>query len=175
MIASFIDAFRLTCGLEGNDKLSLDPKDSGNWTGGKVGVGELRGTRFGISAAAFPTTDISTLSFGQAQALAKQRYWDAFKCDQLPPVVGWLVFDAAYNGGHPVQWLQQAVGVLVDGMIGAQTIAAVRGHPVSVIALRFLASRGQYWAMCSGWNSFGKGWTNRQSEIMRTVSDCLSE
>lgn len=27
-----------------------DPKDRGNWTGGRVGVGELKGTNRGIAA-----------------------------------------------------------------------------------------------------------------------------
>ena len=37
-----------TWGHEGG--LSLDPNDRGNWTGGKKGSGELRGTKYGIAA-----------------------------------------------------------------------------------------------------------------------------
>lgn len=173
VIATFSDAFVLTCGLEGNGKLSTDPNDPGNWTGGNVGAGKLVGSRFGISAAAFPDVDIATLTYGQAQALAKQRYWDPYQCDQISPLLGWLVFDAAYNGGHPAQWLQEAVGAAVDGHIGAQTIAAIRTHATAVIASRFMASRFNYWTECAAWGSEGKGWIHRGAEIMRTISDCL--
>lgn len=173
MLTGFSDAFALTCGLEGSGKLSTDPNDRGNWTGGQVGGGKLVGSRFGISAAAFPEVDIPSLTYGQAQALAKQRYWDPYKCDQFNPVIGWLVFDIAYNGGHPAQWLQQAAGVKVDGDIGAATIAAVRSKPVAVIALRLMASREDYWTSLESWPAEGRGWIHRGTEMMRTISDCL--
>lgn len=173
MITGYADAFRLTCGLEGDGKLSTDPNDRGNWTGGEIGAGKLVGSRFGISAAAFPEVDIASLTYGGAQALAKERYWDPYQCDQFNPVVGWLVFDAAYNGGHPAQWLQRAVGVPVDGRIGAVTIAAVRSHPLAMVALRFLADREDYWTECAGWPAEGRGWIHRGTEMMRTISDCL--
>jgi lysozyme family protein len=173
MIAGFADAFRLTCGIEGDGKLSTDPNDPGNYTGGKVGGGKLVGTRFGISAAAFPNVDIATITYGQAQALAKQRYWDPYSCDQLNPVVGWMIFDAAYNGGHPAQWLQAAIGATVDGVIGAQTIAAVRNKPLASVVLRFMASREDYWTTCGAWRDEGAGWIHRGTEMMRTISDCL--
>lgn len=173
MITGFADAFRLTCGLEGDGKLSTDPNDRGNWTGGEVGAGKLVGSRFGISAAAFPEVDIASLTYGGAQALAKEHYWDPYQCDQLNPVVGWLVFDTAYNGGHPAQWLQEAAGVPQDGIIGAQTIAAVRNKGVAQIVLRFMASREDYWTECAGWPAEGRGWIHRGTEMMRTISDCL--
>lgn len=172
-LTGFADAFRLTCGLEGDGKLSTDPNDRGNWTGGQVGAGKLVGSRFGISAAIFPEVDIPSLTYGQAQALAKQHYWDPYQCDQLSPVVGWLVFDTAYNGGHPAQWLQEAAGVPQDGIIGAQTIAAVRNKGVGYIVLRFMASREDYWTGLAAWPVEGRGWIHRGTEMMRTISDCL--
>ena len=33
---------------------SSDRQDPGNWTGGQVGLGELKGTKFGIAANTFP-------------------------------------------------------------------------------------------------------------------------
>ena len=33
---------------------SSNPKDPGNWTGGKVGAGKLLGTQKGIAAASYP-------------------------------------------------------------------------------------------------------------------------
>ena len=173
MLTGFADIWALVAKAEGGDKLSTDPNDPGNWTGGAVGAGKLFGSKFGISAASFPNVDIPNLSEGEAQALGKQRYWDVYSCDQFDPMIGYLVFDAAYNGGHPAQWLQAAVGVTVDGMIGAQTIGAVRAMPVAKVALRFMAARLDYWTDCAAWGSQGRGWVHRGTGIMRTISDSL--
>ena len=56
-MADFDKAFDIIVGVEGG--FSLDPNDPGNWTGGKRGVGELKGTRWGISAKSYPHLDIN--------------------------------------------------------------------------------------------------------------------
>ena len=42
--------------------LSLDPKDRGNWTTGVIGKGELKGTKYGVSAMSYPHLDIRNLT-----------------------------------------------------------------------------------------------------------------
>lgn len=165
-MSGFDDTFAKVLGSEGT-ALSTDKNDAGNYTGGKVGVGIFKGSKFGISAAAFPDTDIASLTIDQAKALAKGRYWDKYQCDQFDPRIGYQIFDAAYNGGHPAQWLQAAVGVKVDGSIGAQTIAAVRRADPHVIIMLFLADRFEYWVSCEGWRSEGGGWTKRGAKNLR--------
>ena len=66
------------------------------------------------------------LPLATAKSIAKSEYWDRYQCDQFAPAIGYQVFDTAYNGGKPILWLQSAVGVTADGVIGAKTIAAVR-------------------------------------------------
>lgn len=39
---------------------SNDRRDPGNWTGGIVGKGQLKGTKFGIAANTYPNLDIKT-------------------------------------------------------------------------------------------------------------------
>lgn len=58
---------RLTLPAEGN--LSTDRNDAGNWTGGSVGVGDLKGTKFGISATTQPTAEQD----GRRKAVQQQR------------------------------------------------------------------------------------------------------
>lgn len=72
-------------------------KDSGNWTGGKVGLGELKGTNYGISAASWPHLDIVNLTESQAKGIYKDDYWrfDGIK-DQA---VADKLFDLAVNMG----------------------------------------------------------------------------
>ena len=54
---NFDAAFARLLGNEGG--FDDDARDRGNWTGGRIGVGELKGTKYGVSAAAFPDLDIA--------------------------------------------------------------------------------------------------------------------
>ena len=84
MTTTFDTAFANVIGLEGG--YTDDPRDRGNWTGGTVGQGKLRGTKYGISAAAFPTLDIANLTLDAAKAIyrAKQLGRDRRRRDARP-------------------------------------------------------------------------------------------
>jgi lysozyme family protein len=110
------------------------------------------------------TGDMRQLPLATARSIAKSEYWDRYQCDQFAPAIGYQMFDAAYNGGMPVRWLQQAVGAQVDGVIGAKTIAAVRAADPAKVVLSFNASRLQYLTALSGWATNGKGWARRIAE-----------
>jgi lysozyme family protein len=157
-VTSFDDAFAAVIDVEKG--FQDNPTDSGNWTGGRVGIGSCRGTKFGISAASYPDLDIKNLTLDQAKTLAKRDYWDRYSCDAFDPRIGFQVFDAAYNGGHPAQWLQQASGVKPDGLIGPNTVTAVTGADPMKVIMRFDAYRLNYMADCPG-NSFDDGWMRR--------------
>lgn len=81
--ASFDTAFAAVVGVEGGyDNSTHDP---GNWTGDAVGCGVLRGTKFGISAASFPSLAIADLTLDQAQAIYLAEYWTPLAASLLPP------------------------------------------------------------------------------------------
>jgi len=65
------DPFRraLSFVLKEEGGLSLDRYDSGNWTGGRVGVGALKGTKYGIATSSYPDLDIRRLTVEQAGAI----------------------------------------------------------------------------------------------------------
>ena len=56
---TFDKAFDRLIGHEG--EFTNDPKDRGNWTTGVIGRGQLKGTKFGISAMTYPHLDIINL------------------------------------------------------------------------------------------------------------------
>ena len=67
-MAAFDQAFDIV--VLGTEKgYQNDPRDPGNWTGGAVDQGTLRGTNFGISAASYPTLDIARLLATGAELL----------------------------------------------------------------------------------------------------------
>lgn len=160
---SFTRAFAVVVGEEGG--YGADPADPGNWTGGAVGAGALHGTKFGISAAAYPTLDIAGLTLAQAQAIYRRDYWDPVAGDALPPPLALIVFDAAVNNGvdRAARWLQGAVGVAQDGEIGPQTRAAVaaRAADPAPLCAEFMAQRTVFMAGLPTWRDFGLGWARR--------------
>jgi len=167
---NFNDVFAEVVGTEGTAP-STDVNDPGNWSCGIVGQGQFKGSRYGISAEWFPNVNFATLTYTQAQALAQTKYWDPYQCSQFDIRIGYLIFDAAYNGGHPAQWLQAAVGVPQDGVIGAQTVAAVRSADPLKVAMQFMASRFKYWVQCAAWAAEGAGWVDRGAENLQTVAE----
>lgn len=161
--ALFDQAFAIVVGEEGG--FGNERADKGNWTGGKVGSGELRGTKYGISAAAFPTIDIANLTLDAARAIYRRNYWAVAHCGELPPPLALLVFDAAVNNGpgHAIEWLQAAVGAAVDGRYGPKTMAAIAasaGRGAEVCA-EFMARRVDFMARDPDWTVFGLGWARR--------------
>lgn len=163
---SFDQCFEIILGTEGAfTDFSADP---GNWTGGSVGVGTCNGTKFGISAAAYPDLDILALTEDQAKALYRRDYWARISGDQLPPPLALMVFDAAVNnGGHRAcVWLQRAVGVVADGMVGPITLNAVaeataQPDGTTALCVEFLTQRLLFMVGLSTWPTFGLGWGRR--------------
>lgn len=98
------------------------------WEGGLVDNPDDAGgvTNFGISKRSFPNLDIENLTKEQAIEIYRKEYWDRCKCDSLPEQVALVVFDEAVNQGCRAAAcdLQEACGVVVDGLVGPLTILA---------------------------------------------------
>ncbi|HET6805732.1 MAG TPA: glycosyl hydrolase 108 family protein [Frateuria sp.] len=122
-------------------------------------------TRWGVTARVARqhgyTGPMRNLPLSFARAIAKAEYWDKYQLDEIPAQIAFQVLDAAYNGGHPAQWLQRAVGVAEDGVIGPATLAAVKAADPDDVCLRFDAYRLQYLTDLSTWPTFGRGWARR--------------
>jgi hypothetical protein len=126
---------------------SADKNDPGNYTGGKVGVGEFKGTKFGISAGSYPTVDIVNLTKEQAIAIYERDYWQRSGADKLPWPLNLVVFDSAVNAGvgKAQQWLQQS---------GSN-------------AYRYLALRLEFYTKIDGWRLYGAAWSRRVADLMK--------
>ena len=158
---TFVDAFAYVVGEEG--KLSLDPNDKGNWTGGKVGVGELRGTKYGVSAAAYPTLDIANLSLSDAQAIAKRDYWDKISGDYLRYGIALCLFDFGYNAGiaEAISCAQTALDLTRDGVLGPHTLAALKLTTLGGFVSEFTAARIKAYTLMPEFPHEGDGWLAR--------------
>ena len=161
MSLTFDQAFERLIGHEG--KFTNDRQDRGNWTTGVIGKGELKGTKYGISAMTYPDLDIKSLSLQQAKKIYKRDWWDKINADQIDSALVFQVWDFAINAGMGTakRKLQLAVGVLDDGIIGNLTIQAINKAELNDILLKFNAERLKYYTSLSTWPRYGKGWTLR--------------
>lgn len=142
---------------------SSDKTDPGNWTGGAVGAGVLKGTKFGIAANTYPTLDIKNLTRDQAIEIYRRDFWLRAKCDRLPKAVAFQLLDGAVNSGisQASRWLQRAVGVADDGLIGSATLAALAKADPNDMVFRFNAKRIVFMTGLKNWKNHGAGWMRR--------------
>ena len=140
-----------------------DSRDPGNWTGGAVGRGALKGTKYGIAASRHPDLDIRNLTPEAAEQIRNTEYWLPLDGDALPAPIALVTYDAAINSGvhRAAGWLQRVLGVFVDGRVGAITASAAHvadplktANAVCDTRLTFLRGLDHY-------SDFGDGWEAR--------------
>ena len=142
-----------------------DPKDAGNWTSGRCGVGLLKGTKFGIAANTYGHLDIENLTLAQAKEIYLRDFWSVLG-DKAHPAVKYQFFDAIVNHGAGNAWriLQRAVRVADDGQWGKVSQAALDAMDHNDQLMRFIGMRLKFWASLKKFDTFGRGWTNRGAD-----------
>lgn len=166
---TFDEAFDRLLGHEG--EFQNDPNDRGNWTTGKIGQGQNKGTKYGISAMSYPGEDIVNLTIGRAKEIYRRDFWGPAGCDIVPEAVKFPLFDAAVHTSAPgrpttaIRMLQRALGVKDDGIIGPVTMQAISNvHPYR-LAMRFHGQRLDHLNNNPDqWARFGRGWAQRIAE-----------
>lgn len=166
---NFDQAFAMTVGSEGG--FTNNEADRGNWTSGIVGRGELKGTKFGISAAAYPHLDIANLTLEKAKEIYLLDYWNGCGCDLVPDAINFVLFDMAVNSGPraAIKAMQEVLHVQADGIFGDQTRAALKGADAGYL---YRAINGARLDLITGlddrrWVSFGRGLVKRVARILK--------
>jgi len=157
---AFLDAFSWTVGVEGGfDNSARDP---GNWTGGAIGEGILKGTKYGISAASYPNLNIASLTLDQAEAIYRQDYWAKIPA-YLSYWISRAVFDGAVNHGveRSIILLQTAIKTTPDGVFGPESQAAYQAMDEIDIYFSYLNQRLILYRGLSDFTYFAAGWFGR--------------
>ena len=161
-MSDFDKAFELLIGNEGgyvnNQK---DPGGETNW-----------GITKTVAVANGYAGDMRTMPKETAKGIYKKMYWDRLQCDQLPFVVAFQLFDAGVNHGNSqaVKFLQRALSVADDGVIGAKTIAATNSLDDLQIVMLFNAERIEFYTTLKTFSTFGKGWVRRVASNLKLAA-----
>lgn len=169
---TFDQAFARLIKTEGG--LSMDPDDPGNWTGGRKGVGELKGTKYGIAANTYGDIDIANLTLDQAKAIYYRDWWLKAGGDDLDGAIMFQLWQFAVNAGMSTakRCLQRAVRVADDGKIGEITIEKVNSMDVNDVLFRLLAQEiRHYTSLRDGFIKYGRGWMNRIAEVLEYAAE----
>lgn len=139
-------------------------------------------TKFGIDQASHPNVNINKLDYSGAAAIYHNEEWTKCRCDELPNGYDIAVFDIAVNNGQgtAAKLLQLSLNragadpqLVVDGFIGAKTIAAAQaiGEKGLATLLHFRAQR--YFDIVHANPSkkkFLNGWIDRNNDLSRAVA-----
>lgn len=166
----FDKAFDRVIGHEGG--FQKDPKDRGNWTSGKIGVGQLKGTKYGLAAMTYPDLDIENLTVEDAKKIYHRDWWVKLGMDKFHPAMSFQMFDAAINHGmhNATKILQRAVGAKDDGSIGPKTIDSVKLVELNDLLMLFLAERLQFMTDIKTFDTYGRGWSRRISNNLKIAT-----
>lgn len=98
-----------------------------------------------------------------AEIFHGQQYWGAIKGDELPGALQLPMLDTAVSEApeHAIRFLQEALYVGVDGILGPKTLHAARVAMAHATICRFTAHRVFYLTTKESWEHYGKGWTAR--------------
>ena len=156
----FETAFDLLITHEGG--FSNHPDDPGGAT--MYGVTEV------VARAEGYIGPMRELSLDFAKQVYRKRFWDACRCDQMPDVIRYPLFDAAVNSGpsQAIKWLQVAAGVKADGVIGPITQQTVNVLPAQVTRQKMIGNRLRFMTNLNNWPSFSKGWARRIAAILES-------
>lgn len=178
---NFDPVFRHLVGHEG-EKVSMRPTDNGNWTGAKQGVGQLVGSKYGVTPAVLrkhrglnrdiTKAEMAALTEEEAKDIFRFQYWDIVRADRLPSGLDYAVVDFAYNSGpaKAVEVLQRLVKAVPDGIMGINTLEAIREQAsIGSLIKRYQNARLAFMQKLKGWKEYGKGWERRVREVERVA------
>lgn len=145
--------------------------DRGDWTSGKIGVGRLAGTAYGIAAMTLKErglsedTDLSKMTKDQAIALYRAKEWKEVAGDQMPKGIDQIVYDGTVNSGkgRGVPWVGRAVGCKfpTNALAIASTASALSHEKRRAAVKAACAARMAFLRGLAIFSTFGKGWTTR--------------
>jgi lysozyme family protein len=128
-------------------------------------------TKFGVAKNGNPGLNITRLTWAQAKQVYYDKYWVAGKCHLLPAKIAIIHFDGCVNHGpgRAAKFLQEALGVTVDGAIGPKTLEKIKGAKEEEIVQHIARIRRSFYQGIVNRDKsqakFLNGWLRRINEV----------
>lgn len=125
---------------------------------------------------------IQALTREQAEKIFRRVFWDPYRLDELPMQIATVLYDCGVNAGMPqsVKLAQRGfnacmpeVHLVVDGVLGPLTRAALSKHCTSTVLGKILDARVEFYASIvkkrPSQKVFLSGWLNRVKDLRTYV------
>lgn len=144
------------------------PRDPGGATMKGVTLATYRAFKPGATKE-----DLRHISDADLKAIYRAGYWDKCRCYELPSGIDMMTFDVAVNSGpnRAAEWLQEALGVTVDKVIGPVTIQAARKADVRAVIDTLAKRRERFYRSLGTFTTFGKGWLRRLESVTKRAKE----
>tara|TARA_Y100001937_G_scaffold75498_1_gene102548 strand:- start:179 stop:691 length:513 start_codon:yes stop_codon:yes gene_type:complete len=124
--------------------------------------------------------EMKDLTKADVEPIYKKNYWDRVKGDDLPEGLDLCIFDFAVNAGpgRAAKFIQRLVNTTVDGGIGPNTLGKIKEYVehygIEQTISSYALMRQNYYESLSTFDTFGKGWTRRVSEVTEKAKEWIS-
>lgn len=118
-----------------------------------------------------PARDVFTMTDAERDAIYYQNYGAKIHFDELPSGVDLVMLDGAINSGvsQSVKWVQRALNLNADGVLGVVTLQRIQDHPDhDVLIAGIIFRREAFLRGLKTFYHFGKGWIARTQSLKRT-------
>ncbi|MGJ3250616.1 MAG: glycosyl hydrolase 108 family protein [Elainellaceae cyanobacterium] len=173
--AQFAKALQFTLRWEGG--YVNHPMDKGGPTNKGITQSTYDAYRIGNRWSPQP---VQSITHEEVRDIYRTLYWNAARCNELKKPLAIAHFDTAVNFGvqGAVRFLQRALGVEADGIIGANTRRALERSKTSDIVNRYVQARidHRYRRVTQDPTQrvFLQGWLNRDQDLMLYVTQITS-
>jgi lysozyme family protein len=127
--------------------------------------------------------DVARISGVEVEAIYLNNYWIPIHGDLLPVGIDYAAFDYAVNSGdlwaekevqHAVRDLQAAADVVIDGVIGPKTLAAIGKCDPKALIDDLCNDRLIFLRHLKNYPTFGKGWDARVERVRATAKGMVA-
>lgn len=111
----------------------------------------------------YPVRPVRGISKQTAERILAEQYFAPVWFDRLPSGLDYAMADYAVNSGpaRAVKEMQSILGVTVDGVMGVQTLSAIKAHDAVDLILNLCRARMRFLRTLSHWPTFEDGWKKR--------------
>lgn len=145
--------------------------------GGATNMGITRTTLSNWRGRPVSKQEVRDLTKAEAEEIYEKSYWKNIRGDDMPNGLDLVMMDAGVNSGpsQSIKWLQRALLVEDDGILGPITMGAVRAsQSLSGLINKTLDERLKSVRQFRNYNVFGRGWENRIRSTRRHALELLN-